>query len=274
MRWERFLDEVARAGYRWLELGPFGYLPTQPERLSAELEKRGLHLCGGTIAGALQRDDGWQDLVERARSVATFTKAMGAQHLVFLPQMFRDERTGADCEARTLDERGWATLTRHANELGRLLRDDYGIYLCLHSHADSHVLTQAEIERFLDGTEPEAVWLCLDTGHVAYGGGDAVALIRRYPQRIGYVHIKQVDPGVLAQAREHDISFSAAVRRGVCVEPPRGVPDAAAVIAALKSLERPLFVVVEQDLYPCDADVPLPIAIRTREYLNTLGLRG
>ena len=26
--WERFLDEIAEAGYEWTELGPFGYLPT------------------------------------------------------------------------------------------------------------------------------------------------------------------------------------------------------------------------------------------------------
>jgi inosose dehydratase len=28
--WHRFLDELAAAGYRWLELGPYGYLPTDP----------------------------------------------------------------------------------------------------------------------------------------------------------------------------------------------------------------------------------------------------
>ena len=27
----RFLDEVASSGYEWIELGPFGYLPTDPK---------------------------------------------------------------------------------------------------------------------------------------------------------------------------------------------------------------------------------------------------
>ena len=35
--WTRFLDEASRAGYEWIELGPFGYLPTEPERLRDEL---------------------------------------------------------------------------------------------------------------------------------------------------------------------------------------------------------------------------------------------
>ena len=39
--WERFLDEVAAAGYTRIELGPYGYLPTDPVRLKEELDKRG-----------------------------------------------------------------------------------------------------------------------------------------------------------------------------------------------------------------------------------------
>ena len=47
--WERFLDEVADAGYTYIELGPYGYLPTDPAQLSDELAKRNLKLSGGTI---------------------------------------------------------------------------------------------------------------------------------------------------------------------------------------------------------------------------------
>ena len=60
--------------------------------------------------------------------------------------------------------------------------------------------------------------------------------------------------------------------RGVMIEPPLGVPDADAVLAALGRLGTDLFAIVEQDLYPCDPDVPLPIATRTREYFNAAGL--
>ena len=38
--WQRFLDELAEAGYRWLELGPYGYLPADPARLREEMERR------------------------------------------------------------------------------------------------------------------------------------------------------------------------------------------------------------------------------------------
>lgn len=92
-----------------------------------------------------------------------------------------------------------------------------------------------------------------------------------YPERIGYVHIKQLDPEVLAQVAAEGLSFGEAVKRGVCVEPPHGVPDVASVADALNGVDADLFVIVEQDLYPCSPDVPLPIATRTRRLLRGCG---
>jgi sugar phosphate isomerase/epimerase len=109
---------------------------------------------------------------------------------------------------------------------------------------------------------------------VAYGGGDNLDLIRRFGERVGYVHIKQMDPEILAQVAAEDLSFGEAVRRGVCVSPPAGVPKPADVVAELARLDAELFVIVEQDLYPCAPEVPLPIAVGTREHLAGCGLSG
>ena len=268
----RFLDELAAAGYEWFELGPYGYLPTDPARLADEASRRGLRVSGGTVFGALHRPGEWDQLLAASCQVAALAAAAGAHHLVFIPPLYRDEKTGAYTEPAQLDDAQWATLTAAANQLGQILLNAHGVRLCLHPHADTHVQTQPEIERFLAGTDPDCVWLCLDTGHVAYGGGDAIDLIRRYGDRVGYVHIKQMDPAVLAQVRAENLSFGQAVQRGVCVEPPAGVPDPAAVVRELATLDAPLFAIVEQDLYPCDPGVPLPIATRTRNYLARHGL--
>ncbi len=79
--------------------------------------------------------------------------------------------------------------------------------LVIHPHADSHIQTQPEIERLLNESDGRYTNLCLDTGHVAYGGGDNLDLIRRFGERVGYVHIKQMDPAVLAQVAAEDLSF-------------------------------------------------------------------
>ncbi|ROS32255.1 TIM barrel protein [Amycolatopsis thermoflava] len=270
----RFLDELVQAGYEWLELGPFGYLPTDPRQLADELGERGLKVSGGTTFGALHRPDQWDDMLATTRKVAELTAAAGAHHLVYIPPMYRDEKTGAYTESPELTAEQWASFGRRADELGRILLETYDVRLVLHPHADSHIQTQPEIERYLNESDARYANLCLDTGHVAYGGGDAVDLIRRFGERIGYVHIKQMDAAVLDRVRAENLSFGEAVKLGVCVEPPAGVPNPAEVIGALSELDAEVFVIVEQDLYPCAPEVPLPIAVRTREYLNSCGLSG
>lgn len=273
--WQRFLDELAAVGYEWLELGPYGYLPTDPARLADELDRRGLRVAAGSMHGhsGLHRAADWPAIVARTRAVAALTAAVGGRHLVFVPVPgYRDDVTGAYTEPAALDPEQWRTMVRAVDELGRIVLEEHGVRLQFHPHADSHVETQAQVERFLADTDPRWVGLCLDTGHVAYRRGDSVELIRRYPDRIGYVHVKQMDPAVVARAEHDDLAFGQAVARGASCEPPRGEPDLPAVAAALAALDADLFVVVEQDLYPVAFDVPLPIARRTRDYLRGLGI--
>jgi inosose dehydratase len=260
--WHRFLDEVAEVGYEWLELGPYGYLPAEPARLADELARRGLRVAGGTMHGhsGLHRAGDWQDIRRATVKVAELTAAVGGRHLIFVPVPgYRDDTTGA-------------TLTRAADELGKEIWQEHGVRFQFHPHADSHVETQQQTERFLDQTDPRYVSLCLDTGHLAYRHADNVALIRGYPSRIGYVHIKQMDPAIVDRADQDGLAFGQAVAMGASCEPPGGEPDLEAVISALRELGKDLFVVVEQDMYPCDFGRPKPIAERTRGYLRGLGI--
>jgi inosose dehydratase len=78
---------------------------------------------------------------------------------------------------------------------------------------------------------------------------------------------------VVAPVAAEDLWFAEAVRRGVMCEPPKGEPDPEALLDAVdEHLEGELFAIVEQDLYPCDPDEPLPIATRTCTYLRQLGV--
>ncbi|GAA3343723.1 sugar phosphate isomerase/epimerase [Amorphoplanes nipponensis] len=271
--WQRFLDELAGAGYRWLELGPYGYLPTDPAQLRDELDRRELTCAGGTVAGAGGPHKDFDAVLAETRKVAALTAALGARHLIFVPVPgYRDDVTGAYHEPAELSPERWRALIDNSNTLGRMLAEEYGLTMQFHPHADYHVETQAQTERFLEETDPRYVSLCLDTGHLAYRGADVPAVIRKYPERIGYVHIKQMDPAIAERAAREDMAFGRAVALGASVEPPAGRPDIPSVLEALGELDADLFVVVEQDMYPVDFDVPLPIATRTRAYLTSVGL--
>jgi inosose dehydratase len=270
--WTRFLDEIARAGYEWLELGPHGYLPSDAGRLRGELAARGLRLAGGTAGGRLHQRAELPAIRDRMLRVARLAGALGAGHVVFLPAMYRDLSDGRQLEPAQLDADQWQALTEGADHLARVLREETGLRFTFHPHAESHVETDEQIRRLLADTDPERVGLCLDTGHVAYTRGDAPRLIREHAGRIWYVHLKAVDPGVLAQVQAERLSFADAVRRDVMCEPGLGVPALEDLTAVLGSLPDGTFVIVEQDLYPCDFDRPYPIAARTRKTLQAAGI--
>jgi inosose dehydratase len=266
--WQRFLDEVVAAGYRWIELGPYGYLPTDPHQLQDELGSRGLQLSAGTVfTGFHKGEDQWKRAWDQALDVAGLASALGAEHLVVIPDLWRSDATTEQLEPRTLTDEQWTALAKGHDQLGRALFEEFGMRQQFHSHADSHVGTYAEVERFLAETDAAHTNLCLDTGHFAYYLGDNLKLIEAHPERIGYLHLKQVQPDILAAALENDTPFATAVAQGVMTEPPGGVPEFAPIIEAVARIDSDVFAIVEQDMYGVDIDLPGPIAERTFRHI-------
>ncbi|MEU1331712.1 sugar phosphate isomerase/epimerase [Streptomyces sp. NPDC005865] len=273
--WRRFLDEVAASGYEWIELGPYGYLPTDPAELTEETARRGLKVSAGTVFTGLHHGPAvWEKTWAHVAENAALAQAMGAEHLVVIPAFWRDDKTGEVLEDRFLTPAQWRELTTQTERLAHEVRERYGLRVVVHPHADTHIDGEENVARFLDATDPGLVSLCLDTGHYAYCGGDNLKLIETYGERIGYLHLKQVDPEILAEVREREVPFGPAVARGVMCEPPAGVPALEPVLAAAQRLGVELFAIVEQDMYPCAPDKPLPIARRTRSYLRSCGARA
>lgn len=269
----RFLDEAAAAGYTWIELGPYGYLPTDPELLRNELGQRGLKVAAGTVFERLHTDDDWSATWSDVEAVAKLTAAVGGSHVVVIPEMWRDPMTGVAREPRKLTEEQWRRKTDGMNRIGHSLHETFGLRAQYHPHADSHIDTEEHIFRFLDCTNSHDVSLCLDTGHVSYCGGDALNIINKYPERIGYLHLKQIDPYVRSKVKSEDLSFGEAVRLGVMTEPPSGTPELPPILRAVERLGADIFAIVEQDMFGCSPEKPLPIARRTRHYVGSCGAR-
>ena len=112
-------------------------------------------------------------------------------------------------------------------------------------------------------------------GVLAYYGGDNLKLIASHPERIGYLHLKQVDTDLLFDVLKNDVPFGDAVAQGVMVEPPHGVPDLAPVLDAVSRIDPEIFAIVEQDMFPVESiDLPLGIATRTREHIMSCSPRS
>jgi len=267
----QFLDELAQGGYKWVELGPHGYLPTDKEVLRHEIESRGLRVSGGGVFGGLHVPTKFEADLADARKVSQLVADVGGKYLIYLPDGYTD-LDGNVVAATELSSEQWTSLTTRMSEIGKIVLEEYGVSLVFHPHADSHVGTQDEIYRLLNDTDSRYVNLCLDTGHVSYCGGDNLAIIEKYAERVQYVHLKQVDPVILERVKAEKMGFAPAVRLGVMCEPPLGIPEMPPLLDALNRLDVDIFAIVEQDMYPCLPDVPFPIAKRTREYFSSCGV--
>jgi inosose dehydratase len=271
--WQRYLDEVVEAGYEWTELGPYGYMPTDARALRGELERRGLLLLGGVEIGSLHDGAAVQTVREEVTRLGDLLAELGARFLVLIPDSYR-ATNGERLRPARLEPDGWKQLVETTNLLGRLVEERYPgqLRLAFHSHADSHVEEPAQLEALVAETDPRYVGVCMDTGHYAYRGGDPIEFMRRHHARTPYLHIKTVDAALRERVLAEDLPFPTAVRLGAFCEPQDGVIDFAAFARMLAEIDYDGWAAVEQDMYPCDFDKPLPIATRTRAYLNSLGL--
>jgi inosose dehydratase len=270
--WQRYLDEVVEAGYEWTELGPYGYLPTDLPTLRAELARRGLKVAASCVMHNLWEPSEWPEVERQTLGVGEALGALGGRFLVLIDDTYSNLFTGEVTAPERLDESAWKRLIDTTHRVADIARDQFGLTLVYHPHAETHVEYEDQIEAFLEQTDPARVSLCFDTGHHAYRGGDAVGFMRRHHQRIPYLHLKSVDRDVQKRVETENLLFATAVQEGVFCEPSHGAVDFLAFRDVLQSIGYGGWATVEQDMYPAPFDQPLPIARRTRAYLREIGI--
>jgi inosose dehydratase len=270
--WQRFLDEVAEAGYEWIELGPYGYLPTNLATLRSELEKRGLKVSATFALAKLEDKAAWPHLEKQVLGAGELLASIGAKFLVLIDDVYSDLDTGELVAPARLDTASWQRLIETTHKVADIAWDRFGLKLVFHPHADTHVEYEDQMEVFLKQTDPARIGLCLDTGHFAYRGGDPLSFMRRHHQRIPYLHFKTVDAEVLKEVQTKKISLGPAVQMGVFCELAHGSVDFPAFRDLLRDLGYEGWGIVEQDMHGAPWDKPLPVAKRARAYLREIGM--
>jgi inosose dehydratase len=274
------LDQIAAAGYAGTELGPFGYLPTDPAALARELRARGLALGSSFVPLPLEDAARRAEAIETALGVARLLASQQVGELILAddedPERQRIAgRVPGDGSASWSDGQ-WREACATVDAVARALRAELGMSVVLHHHAGTFIETPQEVERFLACTDRASVGLLLDTGHFVYGGGDPVELVRRHGQRVRYVHLKDVRGDELQNVRTRPVPMGEAWARGVFCPLGDGVVDFPRVIEALRGNGYTGWLIVEQDVVP-DArgrlnPEPFASARKSREYLRGLGL--
>jgi inosose dehydratase len=272
----RVLDEMAATGYAGTELGDWGFLPTDPATLRSELAARELALVGAFVPVRLPDPQAHAGGAEAAARVAALlVEVAGPRAFIVLSDATADDPVRTQVAGRVgpehgLTAEGWDTVAAGAERIARHVQAACGLRTVFHHHCATFVETPEEIEHLLSRTDPSLVGLCLDTGHCAFGGGNPVQLASARRDRIWHVHLKDCDPAISRQAREHEWDYPRSVREGVFCELGRGSVDFEGVLGGLGATYDG-WVVVEQDVLPTTG-TPAQSAERNRAFLRRLGL--
>ncbi len=247
---DRVLGEMRELGLTATELGPEAYLDA---KLIAD---HGLTAAGAFVPVVLHEPG------SDAAIIAAIDELAGTDAVLVLAAA-----TGADGYDKRpeLDGHGWGTIMVSL-DLVATLAAARGVTATLHPHVGTMIERADEVRRVIDGT---GISLCLDTGHLLIGGTDPAELARDHPDRIGHVHLKDVNAALARRVRDGELGYQEAVRQGLYRPLGTGDVDIAGVVAALPDYTG--WYVLEQDTILGDATAdPLIDVRRSLDYLLSL----
>ncbi|WP_209835324.1 myo-inosose-2 dehydratase [Ruegeria sp. HKCCE3926] len=247
---EQALKEAREIGYTGVERGQ--RMPADTEGLRAYLDVNDIALCGGWCSGSTLVNDLHSEIAVVREQVEQFV-ALNSPCIVY-----------AECSNTVQGQIGTPVNDRpklsrdevlaYAGKLTELAKwmADQGMPMAYHHHMGTIIESEDEVNWLMEGSGPE-LSLCFDTGHLLFGGGDVMATLNRWGDRVHHVHFKDIRPEIVQDTRENNRSFLDAVIAGAFTVPGDGCIDFQAVANALKAMDYSGWIVVEAEQDPAKA---------------------
>jgi inosose dehydratase len=270
--WPFVLSQIGAAGFTYTELGPYGYLPPDPSFLAQELRRRNLSVIAGFVFQPLHQPDLEQHILAIANKTCALLSAVEARYLVLIDHISpeRMQTAGDRSAALPLDPARFRFMVNLIKRLAGVALK-HGIMPVLHQHAGSYIEFEDELENVLTEVAPEQVGVCIDTGHMAYAGIDAVAFYQRHHHRTKYFHFKDIDRHMHQQVLKGKVPFLDAVSQKIFCSLGKGVTDWRALRTALCEHQFAGYATIEQDIDPTISSDPLADALASLEFLRSVG---
>ena len=261
------VSEMALAGFTGCEIG--NKYPKDPKELKWELDLRGMRIASRWFSSFLLTKPLEENLADFNREL-DFLAAVGADRINVSEQSYSiqgqvDTPILTGNHKHVMDDAEWDRLCNGLDALGKAAAER-GFKLCFHHHMGTVVQTAAETDRMMANTDPRYVFLCYDTGHFTFAGEDPLAMLKKYVDRVGHVHLKDMRLAVVKEAREKNWSFLTAVRNGAFTVPGDGDVDFDPVFKVLSDAQYEGWLLVEAEQDPAKAN-PLEYAIKGRRYI-------
>ncbi|MEW8987696.1 MAG: sugar phosphate isomerase/epimerase family protein, partial [Bacillus sp. (in: firmicutes)] len=181
---EDALKEIAEAGYKGFEIfdGNLMQYRDKKEEFIKLTSDHSLSFIGVYTGGNFIFPDILEEELAKIEEVAAFAYELGAKHLVV---------GGGAVRTYGIKESDYKDL---GNALNRVVEiaEKYHLIPSYHPHLGTNVQSPEQLDKLMPLT---TINLCPDTAHIEAGGGDPVEVIKKYVDRIKYVHFKDYENG-------------------------------------------------------------------------------
>lgn len=272
LTYQQCLSEMALAGYTGSEGG--NKYPKDFKTLKKALDIRGMQICNMWFSSLLTTFEN-EATFEAFEKHLDYTYSLGAR-VVGVGEcgltIHGQEETPLFSKKPVLTDEQFENLALGLNEMGRRAKAK-GMSLCFHYHVGTGIQSLAEIDRLMEMTDPDLVYMLFDTGHATVAGEDPVAILKKYIGRVRHIHFKDVRKTVLDTFKAEDWSFLKGVKEGMFTVPGDGdMVDWKGIFSILKENDYEGWIVIEAEQDPAKAD-PLEYAIIARKFMrDNLGL--
>lgn len=282
-KWQTVLKEAGLAGYRAIELGPYGYLPIDIDLVSAELAKNNLAIVAGTIFDDLVSEDNYKNIMRQTEDICSLITKLPplpvheGQHFP-TPYMTimdwghdeRDYAAGHSDRAPRLSKDEWAKMIEHIIGICKKAAE-YGVRPVIHPHAGGYIEFADEIEAVMRDIPYEIAGLCLDTGHLYYSGMNPSQWLKKCADRLDYVHFKDVNETIYKQVLSEHIRFFEGCGKGSMCPIGKGCLDYPAIKKTLEEIGYSGYITIEQERDPRNVATSLRDIKESVTYLKSVG---
>ncbi len=215
------IEDVAAVGFKGIQLRTsalpeFGDKPAALKELLAKHRLTMVAFSSGNVR--IEPEFEAEDIATHVKH-ARFVRDVGGKFL-----QLTDTRP-----KRALVAADYQRLGKLMTEIGKRTAD-IGIPVAYHNHMNNIGERPEEVDRVLDATDPRYVKVLLDIAHYQQGGGDPVRAVRKFSDRILFLHIKDVQSPLPGNTGDPMRSYR-------FVELGRGTVDIKGVFAALNEVK-------------------------------------
>ena len=240
LKYDKYLTKISEIGYQYSELGPLGYFNDETGIIKDFLIKLNIQISGAAHVHNFTDLSMFDKLRLDVNKISNILLDLNSTDLILMD----------DSEFYPKDHKGeihsddWGGIMKNIIEIQTLVENEYGLKVHFHPHVGTFIEYEHQIDKLLNDTN---ISLCFDTGHHAFWNQDPLSYLNKVIDRVGYIHLKNVNDGIRQQVWHRKISIDQSYDMGVMSPLEHGYVSIPNIIIFLLKEKFNGFCIIEQD---------------------------